>query len=345
MFVFATGCHDRRGENVSDGFGAAAIHNDWPTVRVRNLAWKSKLDSLGIIWGVAIGLAGLTKGPVVLGVHGMTGLVLLAFSYAEHKSLVPAWRSIVSWFARPRPLVAIIVIIAIVVPWIVAVERHEPGFIMRSVRHDLIERAEGSLEGHKGPPGYYLVTVWGTFFPWSVLLPATIVLGWSAGESIRMCALLAAVLGPWVMFEIVQTKLPHYLLPCFPPLAFLTADMLSDRFAASTTICEPPRNWCSRSGNHRRRAGAVAVARREELPPAAVGGDGDLHAAGASYGRWRCSCDSSSTISPCGAATMGIGMMLVVAIAFAVYLPAAEFLRPSPRIASGLTFGERVESR
>ena len=29
-----------------------------------------------------------------------------------------------------------------------------------------------------------------------------------------------------VMFEIVATKLPHYLLPVFPPLAFLTADAI-----------------------------------------------------------------------------------------------------------------------
>ena len=36
----------------------------------------------------------------------------------------------------------------------------------------------------------------------------------------------AAVIGPWVMLECVRTKLPHYLLPCFPPLAFLTADAI-----------------------------------------------------------------------------------------------------------------------
>jgi 4-amino-4-deoxy-L-arabinose transferase-like glycosyltransferase len=37
---------------------------------------------------------------------------------------------------------------------------------------------------------------------------------------------LAAAIGPWLMFEIVQTKLPHYLLPTFPALAFLMADAI-----------------------------------------------------------------------------------------------------------------------
>jgi 4-amino-4-deoxy-L-arabinose transferase-like glycosyltransferase len=35
---------------------------------------------------------------------------------------------------------------------------------------------------------------------------------------------LAAVIGPWVMFELIQTKLPHYVLPCFPFLAILVGD-------------------------------------------------------------------------------------------------------------------------
>jgi hypothetical protein len=37
---------------------------------------------------------------------------------------------------------------------------------------------------------------------------------------------LAAVLGTWIFVEILQTKLPHYILPAFPALAFLTADAL-----------------------------------------------------------------------------------------------------------------------
>ena len=37
---------------------------------------------------------------------------------------------------------------------------------------------------------------------------------------------LSAVVGAWGMFECFQTKLPHYLLPVFPPLAFLTADAI-----------------------------------------------------------------------------------------------------------------------
>src|SRR5207247_10957208 len=37
---------------------------------------------------------------------------------------------------------------------------------------------------------------------------------------------LAAVIGPWLMFEVVKTKLPHYMLPTYPWLAVLVADAI-----------------------------------------------------------------------------------------------------------------------
>jgi 4-amino-4-deoxy-L-arabinose transferase-like glycosyltransferase len=88
----------------------------------------------------------------------------------------------------------------------------------------VLRRVIQPLEGHKGPPGYHLVHVFGTFMPWSVLIPMAVVTAWKhrrQDPTLRFA--LAAVIGPWVMFEIVRTKLPHYMLPAFPPLAYLTA--------------------------------------------------------------------------------------------------------------------------
>jgi len=82
------------------------------------------------------------------------------------------------------------------------------------------------MEKHAGPPGYYLATIWGTFFPWSLFLPMSLIFAWRHRANPRIRFAFAAVIGPWVMCEIIQTKLPHYVLPVFPPLAFLTADAL-----------------------------------------------------------------------------------------------------------------------
>lgn len=116
---------------------------------------------------------------------------------------------------------------AIVGPWMWLVERRVPGFLFTSVSHEVVRRTMEPLEQHSGPPGYYLLTVWATFFPWSVLLPLAFVVSWRHRAEPRVRFALAAAIGPWVMFELVQTKLPHYLLPTFPALAFLLADAVT----------------------------------------------------------------------------------------------------------------------
>ena len=40
-----------------------------------------------------------------------------------------------------------------------------PLFLSTTLGHDVLKRAVKPLEGHKGPPGYYLLTIWATFFP------------------------------------------------------------------------------------------------------------------------------------------------------------------------------------
>src|SRR5581483_7630599 len=123
-------------------------------------------------------------------------------------------------------IVALLIIGAITLPWIVMVNHRASTFIKTAVGHDVWDRMMTPLEQHTGPPGYYLLTIWITFFPWSLLLPLAIGLAirYRAHPHTRFA--LAAIIGPWLMLECVRTKLPHYLLPVFPPLAFLTADAL-----------------------------------------------------------------------------------------------------------------------
>jgi 4-amino-4-deoxy-L-arabinose transferase-like glycosyltransferase len=214
-----------------------------------------------IVLAIAIAEAGLTKGPVVLGVMAMTLVALGVFRWIDHRLALRAAASPPSpgtpgegrgegpprqstQNPHPNPLpefrarevstgamiarVAVVIgIVAILVgPWIYLVQKRESHFLGTSVTHDVLNRIAQPLEGHKGPPGYHLALVFATFFPWSVLLPMALVSAWQNRRDplIRFC--FAAVVGPWLMFEIVRTKLPHYLMPVFPPLALLTADVI-----------------------------------------------------------------------------------------------------------------------
>jgi 4-amino-4-deoxy-L-arabinose transferase-like glycosyltransferase len=186
-----------------------------------------------ITWAIAVGLAGLTKGPVVLGVQAMTLLALAAMRFFSGTGASPVSSTQSGTNqgrgarATTKAIVAMIIIVVIVGPWLYLVEHRVPGFIRASTLHDVLQRMTEPLEQHKGPPGYYLLVVWGIYFPWSVLLPLTFVVAWRhVRDDSRVRFALAAIVGPWVMLECVQTKLPHYLLPVFPPLAYLTADAI-----------------------------------------------------------------------------------------------------------------------
>jgi 4-amino-4-deoxy-L-arabinose transferase-like glycosyltransferase len=225
------------------------------------------------VFGLAVGLQLLTKGPVGLGVHLLTllGWAFLTWSLrwrkrgnaapadapADAPAELPAAttrRSTASLVGRVA--MAIGIVLAVCLPWVVLVEqrwkavpaaereklitrlegrrdnkiidpaRFQKGYIETVLYYEVFERSKTGQEGHKGPPGFYALTIWGTYLPWSLVLPATLVTAWINRRQTYVRFALAAVVGPWLMFEAVQTKLPHYFLPCFVPLAILSADVI-----------------------------------------------------------------------------------------------------------------------
>src|SRR6266568_543814 len=160
--------------------------------------------SVTIAMWLAIGLALLTKGPVVLGVQITTLIVLAALDVGKNWRSGLAWRAAIRWWKHTRPIVGLLIAAAVVAPWVILLQKREPTFLKTAFWHDVVRRSAQPLEGHAGPPGYYLLTIWGTFFPWCIFLPTAIV--WAC----RNCRLapirfsLAAIIGPWILMEIVK---------------------------------------------------------------------------------------------------------------------------------------------
>src|SRR5262249_28759312 len=85
-----------------------------------------------LMYGIATGLAGLTKGPVVLGVQGMTVVASWVVSKFSPDTLALSPQDRGNQTRAVKVMVALIVIIAVVAPWIILVEHREPGFVMHS---------------------------------------------------------------------------------------------------------------------------------------------------------------------------------------------------------------------
>ena len=326
----------------------------WTTVAQLCLyaAWRGRGTwPVVVVWAVMVGLAGLTKGPVILGMQAVT---LVALGLLR---LLDRWRPPTpaagdqppAAAATPRtgrPILKVVVgvgiAVAIVLPWVLMVNARATmsaggTFVGTAIKHDVWDRMMTPLEQHAGPPGYYFASVWATFFPWSLLLPLAIGLGVHRRADPRTRFALAAVVGPWVLLECVRTKLPHYLLPAFPPLAFLTADALvrclngeiadlrGKPFKVAVSI------WAVVIAAVAS-APWLAALRTSDLPVGpmvvmSVGGAAFTAAVAALVWRERLAAT---------AALLAVGSLAIVAVVYGLYLPRANFLRLSTRVAAVL---------
>lgn len=164
-----------------------------------------------LFW-VALGVGILIKGPIAPLVGGLTALAL---AVADRR---------VRWLGALRPLWGVPLMVAIALPWLVAVQIATGGaFLAEAVGGDLLPKLAGAQESHGGPPGTYLLLATLTLWPASLYLWPAGRAAWRerASPAVRFC--LAWLVPSWILFEAVPTKLPHYVLPLYPALALLVA--------------------------------------------------------------------------------------------------------------------------
>lgn len=121
--------------------------------------------------------------------------------------------------------------LALVGAWSVpALLRTNGRYFQVGIMHHVVHRSFAALEGHGGSSPaiylallpFYFVTVFVSFLPWSIKFPAL----WADLRFKRDWTdkfLLSGVLVVFLVFTIVKTKLPHYILPAFPLIALLLA--------------------------------------------------------------------------------------------------------------------------
>ena len=168
-----------------------------------------------VMFWSCVGLGVLTKGPVIgLFLAPLGATLILASPRAS------VWRSAAFWSGS-------LAAAAIAGPWFVlAAWRAPDAFWNQLVGYEIASRLVSAPHGHTGPPGFYLLAFFAGWFPWSVLWPGAVI---EAAARIRedraARVLLAWLVVPWLILECLPSKLVHYALPCYAPLAILLGRM------------------------------------------------------------------------------------------------------------------------
>lgn len=171
-------------------------------------SWQARL----LFW-LGLGLGMLIKGPVAPTVACLT-LATICWrerSFWPLRELQP-WR----WIALP---------ILIVVPWLLSIQGLSDGqFVQDSLGRDFLAKILEGQESHGAPPGTYLLLTPFLLWPvsWLLIPGAWLGLHGHQTELSRFRTFAFAWLVPaWILFEVVPTKLPHYVLPLIPALCLL----------------------------------------------------------------------------------------------------------------------------
>jgi 4-amino-4-deoxy-L-arabinose transferase-like glycosyltransferase len=170
-----------------------------------------------IFWG-AIAAGIMIKGPMIIMFVGLAAGALAVIDRSAR------------WMLRLKPLIGVLFALLIVTPWLVAIAIRSGGtFFTDSVGGDMLAKVAGGQETHGLPPGFYTLGFWLTFLPGALLAGLAAPAVWRARSEPGCRLLLAWIVPAWIVFELVPTKLPHYVMPLYPAFAILIAGVVDSQ--------------------------------------------------------------------------------------------------------------------
>jgi 4-amino-4-deoxy-L-arabinose transferase-like glycosyltransferase len=173
----------------------------------------------------------LIKGPLIL---MFVGLAILTLAFLDRSA---------AWLSRLRPVWGLIWLLVLVLPWFIAIFwRAGDAFFADSIGGDMLSKL-AAQESHGAPPGVYLLLFWLTFWPGAPLAAMAAPAVWRARREPGAQFLLAFLIPSWIVFEVVLTKLPHYVLPLYPAIAILTVGALERRVLSRSWLTSGAAWW------------------------------------------------------------------------------------------------------
>ncbi|WP_085694759.1 MULTISPECIES: lipid IV(A) 4-amino-4-deoxy-L-arabinosyltransferase [unclassified Pseudomonas] len=168
------------------------------------------------VLGLACGMGFMTKGFLA---WALPVLIALPWMLWQKR-----WRELLVFGP-----VAVVVAIAVSLPWVLAVHAQEPDYWRFFFWHEHIRRFAGDDAQHDAPWWFYLPLLLAFSLPWAGLWPTAVRQAWQTRREPAIAFLGLWLVMPLLFFSLSNGKLPTYILPCLLPLALLLGHVLAER--------------------------------------------------------------------------------------------------------------------
>ena len=170
---------------------------------------------------LAFGAATLTKGPI--------GFVLPAMVIFSYLVATRNW----SLLRRMELPLGIPLFLLAASSWYVLAEFANPGYLRHFLLQENLARFATDRFHRTQPWYFYFLALPAGFFPWSALLPsvvATLRRRWRSEDHLYLVLWISV---PLLVLSLSSSKMVHYILPIFPPLAIVVGAAVAGAFRDS----------------------------------------------------------------------------------------------------------------
>ncbi len=207
----------------------AAFYVVWEEKQITQRKWQ-------ILFGAALGLATLAKGPAAVVLA--CGSVLLWALAAKR------WNQVLR-LAHP---LAVIALCAVALPWYALCAKRNPEFLSIFLLSHNVERFLTPVFQHAQPPWFFGPILLLGLLPWSALLAGTLrdaLSLWRENKLREAPGFFFAcwVIFPFVFFSLSRSKLPGYILPVFAPLVLLMSRSLMRAIERNDSFAQWLMEW------------------------------------------------------------------------------------------------------
>ena len=161
-----------------------------------------------------MGFAFLIKGPLIFLFIFFTTIFFRIFSG-------------VNFIKDTKIIRGLFLFLLITLPWFIFINLGDNSNVfLDSIKKDMLFKMISVQESHGSPPGTYFLS--SIVFSWPIflfILP-TCIWSYKNKNNKAVVFLLCSIFPAWIFFELMPTKLIHYVLPLLPCFAILTSAML-----------------------------------------------------------------------------------------------------------------------